>query len=329
MHRISRRLVSAIALLTVLAFAAPALAQTGGIRGKLTDEKGAPVEGAVVKLEGKNTARKAEIKTNKKGEFIQIGLFPGEYKLSVERGGNVVFTSDTRITFGDPTVFDISLKPVAGQPNAAQVERDTKLRGLFDAGVASVQAANYDDAIAKFTEASTMLPTCHVCYYNIGAAYAKKAEAAGQAPEAADLWTKTEENYKKSVELKPDYTDGWSALAALYNQQKKFDLAAQASEKAVGGAAGATGGGNAPALYNQGVIFWNQNKYQEAKDKFEAATQADPKYSEAWYRLGMAWMNLGDMAKAVTAFEGYLTADPNGSHAAEVKGAIDALKPKQ
>lgn len=329
MHRISRRLVSALALLTVLAFAVPALAQTGGIRGKLTDEKGAPVEGAVIKIEGKSTARKAEVKTNKKGEYIQIGLFPGDYKVSVDRGGTIIFSSDVHIGLGDPTVNDISLKPQPGQVNAAQAALDTKLRGLFDGGVASVQAGSYDDAIAKFTEATTLLPTCHVCFYNIGAAYAKKAEKAGQAPEAADLWTKTEENYKKSVELKPDYTDGWSALAALYNQQKKFDLAAQASEKAVGGEAGATGGGNAPALYNQGVIFWNQNKYQEAKDKFEAATKADPKYSEAWYRLGMAWMNLGDMAKAVTAFEGYIAADPNGSHAAEVKAAIDALKPKQ
>ncbi len=84
-----------------------------------------------------------------------------------------------------------------------------------------------------------------------------------------------------------------------------------------------------PALYNQGVILWNQNKYTEAKDKWEAATKADPKYAEAFYRLGMAYMNLGDMPKAVSAFEGYLAADPNGSHAAEVKQAIDALKPKQ
>ena len=87
MHPFSRRLVSAFALLTVLAFAAPALAQTGGLRGKITDDKDQPVEGAIVKIEGKNTARKAEVKTNKKGEYIQIGLFPGEYKVTVEKGG--------------------------------------------------------------------------------------------------------------------------------------------------------------------------------------------------------------------------------------------------
>ena len=329
MNHFSRRLVSAIALLTVILFAIPALAQTGGLRGKVTDAQGQPIEGAVVKIEGKSTSRKAEVKTNKKGEYIQIGLFPGDYKVTVEKGGANV-SLDTRVALGDPTVMDISLKPQAGGANPAQAERDAKLRGLFEAGVTATQAGNYDDAIAKFTETTTMLPTCHVCYYNIGAAYAKKAQAA-QGDAATELWAKTEENYKKSVELKPDYTDGWAALAALYNQEKKFDLAAQASEKAngPGGAAGAPGGGSAGALYNQGVILWNQTKYTEAKDKFEAATQADPKYSEAWYRLGMAWANLGDMNKAVTAFEGYLQNDPNGPHAAEVKQTIDALKPKQ
>ena len=284
MHRISRRLVSAMALLTMLAFAAPALAQTGGLRGKITDDKGQPVEGAIVKIEGKNTARKAEIKSNKKGDYIQIGLFPGDYKVTVEKNGLMV-SMDGHIGFGDPTVMDIQLKASTATASPAAAERDAKLRALFEAGVAATQAGNYDDAIAKFNETVTMLPTCHVCYYNIGAAYAKKAQAA-QGADADALWVKTEENYKKSVELKPDYGDGWGALAALYNQQKKFDLAAEASEKATGpaGAAGGpAGGGSAPALYNQGVIFWNQNKYNEAKDKFEAATQADPKYSEALY----------------------------------------------
>ena len=46
-------------------------------------------------------------------------------------------------------------------------------------------------------------------------------------------------------------------------------------------------------------------------------------------RNSFSVMNLGDMKSAVTAFEGYLQNDPNGSHAAEVKQAIDALKPKQ
>src|SRR5436190_18252421 len=162
MHRISRRLVSAFALFTMLAFAAPALAQTGGLRGKVTDDKNQPVEGAIVKIVGKNTSRKAEVKTNKKGEYIQIGLFPGDYKVTVEKEGKTV-SMDGHVGFGDPTVMDIELKSSTATASPAAAERDAKLRGLFEAGVASTQAGNYDDAISKFNEAATMLPTCHIC----------------------------------------------------------------------------------------------------------------------------------------------------------------------
>jgi tetratricopeptide (TPR) repeat protein len=323
MMRISRPWMGGIVLLAALAIAVPALAQTGGLRGKITDQSGQPVQDAVVRLEAKAMTRKLEVKTNKKGEYIQIGLYPGEYKVTVSKG-DLSTSVDSMVSLGDPTILDIKLAPAA--PSKAQADQNAKVTALFDEGVAAAKASKWDDAIAKFTEASGMVPNCYVCFFNIGAAYYSKEDQ-----------VKAEENYKKSVEIKPDYADGWNALASLYNQQKKFDLAGQASEKATaaasGGAAGGgvpgAGGGSASTLYNQGVILWNQNKYSEAKDKWEAATQVDPKYAEAFYRLGMAYMNLGDMTKAVGAFEGYLAADPNGSHATEVKQAIDALKPKK
>ena len=41
-----------------------------------------------------------------------------------------------------------------------------------------------------------------------------------------------EASYKKAIELKPDNADAYTGLATLYNQQKKFDLAAEASANA-------------------------------------------------------------------------------------------------
>jgi len=325
MMRFSRPWVGGIVLLAAMALAVPALAQTGGVRGKVLDQSGNPVPEAVVKIESKAMSRSLQVKTNKKGEYIQIGLYPGEYKITATKD-NLSSSVDAKIGLGDPEMLDIKLAPAAASKE--QADQNAKVQAVFAEGIAAAKAEKWDDAIAKFTEAAGMVPNCHVCYFNIGAAYYSKEDQA-----------KAEENYKKSVEIKPDYADGWNALASLYNQQKKFDLAAQASEKAnaaggagTGGAPGTPGagsGGSAPSLYNQGVILWNQNKYTEAKDKWEAATKIDPKYGEAFYRLGMAYMNLGDTPKAVTAFEGYLAADPNGSHAAEVKQAIEALKPKQ
>jgi tetratricopeptide (TPR) repeat protein len=321
MTRISRHVLGALVPFAIVAMAMPAFAQTGGLRGKVTDASGQPVEGAVVRMEAKNSTRKFEVKTNKKGEYVQIGLFPGDYKITATKEG-LSAEMDTRVGLGDATVLDLQLKPAGAAPQTKeQLERNEKVKAVFAEGVAASQASNWDVAIAKFNEANTLVPNCYVCYYNLGAAYTRKEDL-----------VKAEENYKKSVEIKPDYAEGWNALGGLYSQQKKFDLASAAFEKAAGsggpaGAAGAAAGGNAGALFNQGVSLWNQGKFPEAKEKFDAATKADPKHGEAWFLLARAHTNLGEYEQAVAAFEKYLEVDPNGSHAADAKQTIEGLKP--
>jgi tetratricopeptide (TPR) repeat protein len=323
MVRLSRLLIGVLGLFVVMMLAAPASAQTGGIRGKVADAAGKPVEGATVTIEAKGVTRKLTVKTNKKGEFIQIGLYPGEYKVTAEKEGRVGTADNFRVGLGDPSVLDLQLSAGVASTAAEQQKKMSELQTAFDAGVAASKAQNYDEAIASFQKATTVAPNCHDCYYNIGYAYFQKKDYANA--EAA---------YKKATEVKPDYVEAWNALANVYNVEKKLDEALAASNKAAelsggaagGAAAGAGGGGNAPALYNQGVILWNQQKYAEAKDKFEAATKADPKHAEAHYRLGMSYVNLGDMPHAVTAFESYLSVDPSGPHAEEVKQFIGAMK---
>ena len=87
-----------------------------------------------------------------------------------------------------------------------------------------------------------------------------------------------------------------NALATLYNNQKRFDEAAAMSAKAGRPAAP---GGTADAVYNQGIILWNQGKIAEAKTKFEEAIKADPNHADAHYQLGMALLNEGKMPEAV------------------------------
>jgi tetratricopeptide (TPR) repeat protein len=179
------------------------------------------------------------------------------------------------------------------------------------------KAGKFDESIAKFNEAIVQAPGCYDCYYNIGYAHSQKKD-----------WAQAEIAYKKAVELKPDHAPAWNGLANVYSAQKKTDLAMEALSKAAGGGTGAAAGAaSAGALYNQGVLLWNEKKYPEAKEKFEAATKADPKYGEAWYLLANTHINLGEYAQAVSAFESYLQAEPNGSHAAQAKKSIEDLKP--
>jgi tetratricopeptide (TPR) repeat protein len=324
MVRLSRLCVGVLGLFVMMMLAVPASAQTGGLRGKVTDAAGKPVEGATVVIESKGVTRKLTVKTNKKGEFIQIGLYPGEYKVSAEKEGKVAVADNFRVGLGDPAVLDLQLSAGAATNAAEQQKKLAELQAAFDAGVAASKAQNWDESVTAFEKAAALAPNCHDCYYNIGYAYFQKKD-----------YAKSEVAYKKATEIKPDYAEAWNALANVYNIQKKLDEALAASNKAaelsqgaggVAGTAGAGGAGSAGALYNQGVILWNQQKYAEAKEKFEAAIKADPKHGEAHYRLGMSYVNLGDIPKAVAAFEGYLAADPSGPHAEEVKQFIGSMK---
>ena len=311
--RLGRLGTCLMAAVVLLALSTPASAQTGMLKGKVTDKDGKPVEGAKVTISAKAVKNSRDVKSNKKGEWIQIGLFPGEYTVTAEKDEMKAVT-DARVSMGDnPEVTLVLAPPGAGSPEAAA--KAAALQKAFDEGVAASRAGKFDESIAKFNEAIGMAPNCFDCYYNIGFAHSQKKE-----------WDQAEAAYKKAVELKPDYAEAWSGLSNVYNAQQKLDLALEASGKAAAIGGGAAGGGNANALYNQGVILWNQGKYAEAKEKFGAATKANPGYADAFYRLGMANVNLGDMDGAVEAFEGYLKAAPDGPHAAEVKGFLASMK---
>ena len=77
-----------IAFIAVLAVALPVAAQqsTGMVKGVVKDDKGQPVDGAKVTIEMQGgTGRKFESKSNRRGEFIQVGLPSGQYQLIAEK----------------------------------------------------------------------------------------------------------------------------------------------------------------------------------------------------------------------------------------------------
>ena len=315
-----RRLAAVLALIMLVWFSAPAFAQsTGAVKGKVTDAQGQVVEGATVTIDytdGMN--RKYNVKTNKKGEYIQIGLQVGNYRVTAEKKDLGAQSFDVRIRLGATSEINFQLNP-ANVPAMSRedVQKLEAFKTVFEAGVAASQAGNHDDAIAKFTEALTMRPDCYACQFNIGSAYTQKEQ-----------YDKAEEAFKKAIELKPDSAEPYNAIANVYNTQKRFEEAAKMTEEATkrAGLLGAQGGGNADSLFNQGVIFWNAGKIAEAKKQFEEAVKLNPAHAESHYWLGMANLNEGKMPDAVGHFEEYLKLAPTGQYAEQAKGIVSQLK---
>jgi tetratricopeptide (TPR) repeat protein len=305
----------ALALAAVLFLSSSASAQSV-VRGKVNDAQGKPVEGATVTFEAEGVNRKTQVKTDKNGDFLQVGLQSGAYKVTASKDGVGAQTLPTNVRQGPNNPLTFALSASSGM-TAAEKETAVATQAAAGAALEAMKAGNHDEAITKFNEVIAKVPNCAECYYNIGVAHTQK-----QRP------TEAEAAFKKAIEINPNSADAYTGLANLYNAQKKFDLAAEASAKASqlsGGAAGGAGGG-AEAAYNQGVILFNAQKFAEAKTQFETAVKADPNMALAQYQLGMTALNLGQIPDAITALEAYLKVDPNGPKAGEVKAALPALQ---
>ena len=314
-----RGVVLALTIAAVL-FAVPSYAQTGGVRGKVLDGAGKPLEKAKVIVEFKDGVnRKYEVTANKKGEFIQIGLPPGGYKVTATFQGLGEQTFDVRVRLGDAIEVNFMLGGGTGGSGGMSKEDALKaatLKTLFEEGVTMSKAGDTDGAIAKFNEALVLVPTCFDCYYNIGYAQMQKKDYA--AAEAA---------FNKAIELKPNYVDAYNGLATVYNAQKSFEKAQEMSAKAAEFAAVAGGGsGGVDAEYNQGVIAWNAGKIGDAKVHFEKVIMMKPDHAEAHYQVGMASLNEGKLPEAAAMFEKYLELAPEGQYAATAKGILSQIK---
>ena len=315
-----RALLLACAVFVAFAVALPAAAQsTGQVRGQVVDVKGQPVENAKITIEYKDGGgRVYTTKTNKKGEYTQIGLTPGNYKVTADKDKVGSQTFDCHVKLGDPTEVKFQLGAGASGPSKEEMAKVAAVKQLFEEGVTASRSGDHDAAIGKFNEAAALLPACFDCYYNIGYAEAQKKD-----------YPKAEEAFKKAIELKPDYVEAYNGLATVYNAQKKFDDAQTASQKAASLAVatgGASAGGGVDALYNQGVIAWNAGRAEDAKKAFEEALKLDPKHANSHYQLGMCFINLGKMPEAVAEFESYLQVAPDGQYTTQAKALVAQLK---
>ncbi len=289
------------------------------VKGKVVDAKGLPIEAANVTIEFKDgIARSYKVKTNKKGEYTQIGLAPGNYKVTAEKEKVGIQAFEVRVRIGDPIDVNFKLAPGNTGPSKEELAKSAAVKKAFDEGVALSRSGDNDGALAKFSEAIAVMPTCFDCYYNLGFAQSQKKD-----------WPKAEEAFKKAIDLKPDYIEAYNGLAQVFNAQKKFDEAQAASQKAAelamaGGAGGGAGG--VDALYNVGVTSWNAGKAEDAKKAFEEALKLDPKHANSHYQLAMCYINMGKMPEAIASFEAYLANAPDGQYAAQVKAMLAQLK---
>jgi len=326
--------MSRITLLALLlgVWSIPGLAQMGTVRGVAKDQAGKPIAGATVELVNPETGKKTDLKTNGKGEYLSIGMPPGNYDFNLIIDGKAVDTfNKVPVIAGDERVinFDLAKDNKSGtgmteeqqkKIEAAQKQND-KIKGL-NAALAQAKdlekAGNYDQAVTVLQQASQMDPGQDLIWAYLGDAQ----RGAKKYPDAI-------ESYQKAIAIKPTSGAYHNGLADAYAKSGQADKAVVEYNAAA--QADPTNAGT--YYFNEGAVFTNTGKIDEAIAAFDKAIQIDPTRADAYYwkgvnLIGKATMK-GDKMVApegtAAAFNKYLELQPTGQYAEPAKQMLATI----
>ena len=299
-------------------FAAIALAggearaqSTGTARGKVLDDKGQPIVDAKIAIEYQGEMkRKFETKTSKKGEYTQVGLAPGTYRITASKDGYAPFFVETRVNLGDVTyIQDIKLASAQLAAQAAAAKAADEITPAFNAAADLARQGKLDEAEAAYKALAVKAPTIPEIQLNLGFLYRQKKD-----------WPAAEAAYKKALELRPNYSEANAGLLAVYQASGQADKAAALATSA---------SGDAKVQFDLGVGYLNSGKYDDALAAFQKSAAADASNAETYYFLGTVYVSMNKIDEARTNLEKYVSMNPkNAQNLATAQALLQALTKK-
>ena len=342
-----RKLIAVAGALAALMFTVSALAQTGGLQGKCTGEDGKILAGYTIQVDRTEMKWSQHTKTNKKGEYVYIGLSPGTYKITLlSPAGQQVFSITQHVGLGDPTVVDFDMakekaENAKAHPEAAQKAEEqqaaqkqfTGLKATFDQATALYNQQHYLEAAQMYEKALPMAKEKNVpiVLSQIAQSYGKAADQEQNRDARLQDQQKAIDTYQKALQLNPDDPGLHNNLGSVYAAMGKVDEAKAEFQKAVD--LNPSGAGS--YYYNLGVVMVNQGKMDDAAVALKKATDTDPNNANAFYWYGMALLGKAEtkpdgsivpVPGTIEAFQSYLKLDPNGQWADAAKASIEQLK---
>ncbi len=299
---------TAFILLLVFALAVPALAQfQGKVSGRVLDQEGKPVEKAEVTIVSQKTSKiRYDLKTDAQGHFIQIGLMPGYFMISVKKAGYAPGSSEIHVGVAGEETFEIRLKSIQAEAERSYSAADK----AFLKGNKLFGELKYAEAADAYGEAVGLDPENWGYRLNLGLAQKKLDK-----PEEALA------SFRKAAELNPE---SYSANKEVGEALAKTDLFAEARpfyEKAAG-----LSPDDPDAQYNMGVCLVNLGEAEAALPRFEKAVELKPDYADAYYQMGTILIGQNKVTDAVASLEKFVSLAPDHEKAGLAKQLLEYLK---
>lgn len=213
---------------------------------------------------------------------------------------------------------------------AAAMAKNKELNDAFNAGMAAMQARQWDAAVEAFEKGSTLDPKQHVIWANLAESYVNQAAAKPPA-EQEPIIAKSLEAYNKAIELKPDDPAYHNNFALALVKAKKF----QEAEAELTKAALLDPPKAGTYFYNLGAVLTNIGQSEPAGAAFKKAIEADPNHADAQYQYGIYLMGKAQTTadgKVVPpegtreAFQKYVELRPTGQFAESAKGMLQMME---
>jgi len=119
------------------------------------------------------------------------------------------------------------------------------------------------------------------------------------------LFDLAERAYKKSISIKPDYTDAYINLGITLKEQGKFEEAIQVYETCI-----SVKPNIAEVYNNMGCALRDQKNIKKAIQAFRKSISLKLDYAEAYYNIATAYKEIGKNDKAIKAFNKCISLKP-------------------
>ena len=317
-------------------FAVPAVSQSATVKGVCKDVDGNPIVDAQVVWHNEENGRVFTMKTDKKGQYLHLGLDPGKYTVTLSKDGKELDSVKNYHLGLDETVLDFDLKQTqtesakqagmtdeqakqmqSAKASAEKYNANVKVvKDKLAAATAAIQppTPDYDKAIGLMNEAVALVPDENVVWYRRGVIYLDSAKAQTDPAEKTKRNSSAYDDLQKAIELKK------TAMSSPAQSGKPT-------------AQGGISDNQLLAAYNDSLAAaaGRLGKNDEAMSAYKQAAELDPAGAGHYYlNMGILLTNSNKTSdpeivkKAVEAFDKAIAADPKNADAYYLKG-IDLM----
>ena len=280
--------------------------QHGRIIGTVTDKEGNPLDKVTVTVVAIKSSAKVEAKTNDKGKFSQLGLWPDYYHVTFKKSGYMPVSREVRVSIAAPTEMEIILDTAQGM-----MERNLSAADkLFLKANKLYAEQKYDEAIQVYNEAIEVSQSQWGYYFNLGLAY-KKSENKEKAIES----------FKKALDMNPDSYSANKELGQILALEDNYEEAKKYFAKAT-----EISDDDPDAFYNLGVCLTNLGDQEGALTAFLKTIGFKEDYADAYYQIGTLYINQNNVEEAIKNLEKFLELAPEHEKANVTKQLLDYLK---